>query len=77
MANNDKCNDEYFCRDFFVGFIFRLKLSFQISEFRVHWYGPFTQQSVIIPAQLVRKSKVNKHQPFELVNKDSVGNRCR
>ena len=34
MANND----EYLCRDFFVGFIFWPKLSFQISEFRVHWY---------------------------------------
>ena len=32
MANND----EYLCRDFFVGFIFWPKLSFQISEFRVH-----------------------------------------
>ena len=32
MANND----EYLCRDFFVGFIFWPKLSFQVSEFRVH-----------------------------------------
>ena len=31
MANNDEYNDEYLCRDFFVGFIFWPKL-FQISE---------------------------------------------
>ena len=41
MANNDeytdKYNDEYLCRDFFVGFNFWSRLSFQISEFRVHW----------------------------------------
>ena len=36
MANNDEYNDEYLCRDFFVAFIFWPKLSFQISEFRVH-----------------------------------------
>ena len=33
MANNG----EYLCRDFFVGFNFWSRLSFQISEFRVHW----------------------------------------
>ena len=38
MANNDEYNDEYLCRDFFVGFNFWSRLSFQISEFRVHWY---------------------------------------
>ena len=38
MANNDEYNDEYLCRDFFVGFIFWPKLSFQISGFRVHWF---------------------------------------
>ena len=37
MANNDEYNDEYLCRDFFVGFNFWSRLSFQISEFRVHW----------------------------------------
>ena len=40
MANNDEYtdeyNDEYLCRDFFVGFNFWSRLSFQISEFRVH-----------------------------------------
>ena len=40
MANNgeytDEYNDEYLCRDFFVGFNFWWRLSFQISEFRVH-----------------------------------------
>ena len=34
MANNDEYNDEYLCRDFFVGFIFWLKLSFQIQNFK-------------------------------------------
>ena len=29
MASNDEYNDEYLCRDFFVGFIFWPKLSFQ------------------------------------------------
>ena len=42
MANNDEYtdeyNDEYLCRDFFVGFNFWSRLSFQISEFRVHWH---------------------------------------
>ena len=42
MANNDEYtdeyNDEYLCRDFFVGFNFLSRLSFQISEFRVHWF---------------------------------------
>ena len=33
---NDEYNDEYLCRDFFVGFNFWSRLSFQISEFRVH-----------------------------------------
>ena len=33
----DKYNDEYLCRDSFVGFNFWSRLSFQISEFRVHW----------------------------------------
>ena len=41
MANNDEYtdeyNDEYLGRDFFVGFNFWSRLSFQISEFRVHW----------------------------------------
>ena len=37
LANNDEYNDEYLCRDFFVGFNFWSRLSFQISEFRVHW----------------------------------------
>ena len=41
MANNDEYtdeyNDEYLCRDFFVGFNFWSRLSFHISEFRVHW----------------------------------------
>ena len=37
MANNDEYNDKYLCRDFFVGFNFWSRLSFQISEFRVHW----------------------------------------
>ena len=32
MANNDQYNDEYLC-DFFVGFIFWPKLSFQIQNF--------------------------------------------
>ena len=36
MANNDEYTDEYLCRDFFVGFNFWSRLSFQISEFRVH-----------------------------------------
>ena len=40
MANNDEYtdeyNDEYLCRDFFVGFNFWSRLSFQISEIRVH-----------------------------------------
>ena len=36
MAKNDEYNDEYLCRDFFVGFNFWSKLSFQITEFRVH-----------------------------------------
>ena len=44
MANNDEYtdeytdeyNDEYLCRDFFVGVNFWSRLSFQISEFRVH-----------------------------------------
>ena len=40
MVNNDEYtdeyNDEYLCRDFFVGFNFWSRLSFQISEFRVH-----------------------------------------
>ena len=36
MAKNDEYNDEYLCRDFFVGFNFWSKLSFQIPEFRVH-----------------------------------------
>ena len=44
MANNDEYtdeyNDEYLCRDFFVGFNFWSRLSFQISEFRVHWPKP-------------------------------------
>ena len=43
MANNDEYtdeyNDEYLCRDFFVGFNFWSRLSFQISEFRVHCIG--------------------------------------
>ena len=43
MANNDEYtdeyNDEYLYRDFFVGFNFWSRLSFQISEFRVHWAG--------------------------------------
>ena len=46
MANNDEYTDEYtdeyndecLCRDFFVGFNFWSRLSFQISEFRVHCY---------------------------------------
>ena len=42
MANNDEYtdeyNDEYLCCDFFVGFNFWSRLSFQISEFRVHWH---------------------------------------
>ena len=33
MANNDEYNEEYLCRDFFVGFIFWPKLSFQIQNF--------------------------------------------
>ena len=33
MANNDEYNNEYLCRDFFVGFIFWPKLSFQIQNF--------------------------------------------
>ena len=37
MANNDKYNDEYLCRDFVVGFIFWPKLSFQNFEFT----GPY------------------------------------
>ena len=39
MANDeytDEYDDEYLCRDFFVGFNFWSRLSFQISEFRVH-----------------------------------------
>ena len=45
MANNDdeyndEYNDEYLCRDFFVGFNFWSRLSFQISEFRVHCSNP-------------------------------------
>ena len=36
MANNgeyiDEYNDEYLCRDFFVGFTFRSMLSFQIPK---------------------------------------------
>ena len=35
MAKNDEYNDEYLCRDFFVGFNFWI--SFEIPEFRVHW----------------------------------------
>ena len=37
MAKNDEYNDELLCRDFFVGFNFWTRLSFQISEFRIHW----------------------------------------
>ena len=40
MAKNDEYNDKYLCRDFFVGFNFWSKLSFQIPEFRVHWFHP-------------------------------------
>ena len=36
IAKNDEYNDEYLCRDFFVGFNFWSNLSFQIPEFRVH-----------------------------------------
>ena len=52
MANNDEYtdeyNDEYLCRDFFVGFNFWSRLSFQISEFRVHcfvWTESASRQS--------------------------------
>ena len=49
MANNDEYtdeyNDEYLCRDFFVGFNFWWRLSFQISEFRVHWYSHTRRKS--------------------------------
>ena len=40
MAKNDEYNDEYLCRDFFVGFNCWSKLSFQIPEFRVHCCQP-------------------------------------
>ena len=50
MAKNDEYNDEYLCRDFFVGFNFWLKLSFQIPEFRVHWRSPACN-SVQLPRQ--------------------------
>ena len=46
MAKNDK----YLCRDFFVGFNFWSKLSFQIPEFRVHWWSPACN-SVQLPWQ--------------------------
>ena len=52
MANNDEYNDEYLCRDFFVGFNFWSRLSFQISEFRVHWNevsNPDILSSVCLP----------------------------
>ena len=49
MANNDEYNDEYLCRGFFVGFNFWSRLSFQISEFRVHC---FKQVSVNMRAHL-------------------------
>ena len=51
MANNDEYtdeyNDEYLCRDFFVGFNFWSRLSFQISEFRVHWFRMATKLLVM------------------------------
>ena len=37
LSYTDEYNDDYLCRDFFVGFNFWLRLSFQMSEFRVHW----------------------------------------
>ena len=40
MANNDEYNDDNLCRDFFVGFNFWSRLSFQISEFQVHCLHP-------------------------------------
>ena len=48
MAKNDEYNDEYLCRDFFVGFNFWSKLSFQIPEFRVHWLVLRLNESVIL-----------------------------
>ena len=42
MANNDEYNDEYLCRDFFAGFNFCSRLSFQISEFQVHCFRLMT-----------------------------------
>ena len=58
MANNDEYNDEYLCRDFFVGFIFWPKLSFQISEFRVHWTGPRNQTWFIF--NIVKLKEIRK-----------------
>ena len=59
MANNDEYtdeyNDEYLCRDFFVGFNFWSRLSFQMSEFRVHW---FLHTSSSIPLNVVFATSV-------------------
>ena len=56
----DEYNDEYLCRDFFVGFNFWSRLSFQISEFRVHW------DAQNLPYVTVSKALTCSHWPYEM-----------
>ena len=73
MANNDEYtdeyNDEYLCRDFFVGFNFWSRLSFQISEFRVHWHKlrsmslGLTDSLVMSIMTLVQNPKISATNP--------------
>ena len=83
MANNDEYtdeyNDEYLCRDFFVGFNFWSRLSFQIPEFRVHW---FTRVSAIHAIQrkqcvyIVQSSCPNLTQAWLGRESDAISRKC-
>ena len=64
---NDEYTDEYLCRDFFVGFNFWSRLSFQISEFRVHWapYSWFSLNTSHIDQSLLETRAWNVQGPVK------------
>ena len=74
MANNDEYtdeyNDEHLCRDFFVGFNFWSRLSFQISEFRVHWLQYVTSRYATLR---LRHTKTNTARNVTHVTLDAKG----
>ena len=73
MAKNDEYNDEYNdeCRDFVVSFNLWSRLSFQISEFRVHWFHyTITLRFSCLDGMIVRNlRKLRKERKTRVENK--------